>query len=119
MLIFQADERRDKFYPWSHVLEEWQAVLLVACSAGFWGGFMRFLFEGKPKRAGSVDTPLMGLAIGPALTVVSGMYSAMMMEGSLHFRPTAVAVLCFLAGIAWEQSWAFIEKMAKSKYGQK
>jgi hypothetical protein len=115
--IYEEDVKRARLYPWAHLLEEWQALLILSAAAGFLGGWTRFFVEFLSKSSVShPNSPFIGLLLGPCLLIFSAIFDALMLEGESSFRLESVVLVCLAAGIAWESAWKFITAMAKKKF---
>jgi hypothetical protein len=110
MEIYQKEKQRNKLFPWARNLEEWVALGVLAGACGYAGGFLRLFMESRTNVRLHQNSPFIGLFLAVALTLVAAGGDALMLEGDLHFRPSAVAVICLLSGIAWEHAWAFLTK---------
>jgi hypothetical protein len=115
--IYEADVKRARLYPWAHVLEEWQALLILSAAAGFLGGLIRFFVEFLSKSSvAHPNSPFIGLLLGPCLLIFSAIFDALMLEGESSFRLVSVVLVCLAAGIAWESAWKFVTATAKKKF---
>lgn len=112
--IYQKEKQRNKLFPWARALDEWAAVGVLAAACGYAGGFVRLFMESQTGVGLHRNSPLIGLCLAVVLTVVVAGGDALMMEGNLHFRPSSVAGLCLLAGIAWEHAWAYLQKKGRN-----
>jgi hypothetical protein len=116
MEIFQKEGQRDRFFPWTRDLDEWVVLGVLAAACGYAGGFVRFFMESQTGAALHRNSPFIGLMLGVVLTLAVAGGDAIMMEGDLHFRPSAVAGVCLLSGIAWERAWAFLKKKGEGSF---
>ena len=115
--IYEEDVKRAWLYPWAHLLEEWQAWLILSAASGFLGGFIRVVVEVvKNSSVSHPNSPFIGLLLGPCLLAFSAIFDALMLEGESAFRPISVVVACLAAGIAWENAWGFLTTTAKKKF---
>jgi hypothetical protein len=110
MEIYQKEKQRNKLFPWARNLEEWMALGVLAAACGYAGGYIRLFMEAQTNVPLHQNSPFIGLVLAVALTLLAAGGDALMLEGDLHFRPTAVAVICLLSGVAWEHAWAFLKK---------
>ena len=116
MEIFQKEGQRDRYFPWTRDLDEWVVLGVLAAACGYAGGFVRFFTESQTGAALHRNSPFIGALLGVVLTLAVAGGDAIMMEGDLHFRPSSVAGLCLLSGIAWEHAWIFIKKKGEGAF---
>jgi hypothetical protein len=117
MEVFFSQELRNNFSPWAILLEEWEALLILAVSAGFLGGVVRYLRRSLDKRkaAGAAEC-LLGLAIGPCLLAITWLGHLLLLEGELKFSPERVAAACFIGGIFAEECWNYVSGLVKQTF---
>jgi hypothetical protein len=84
MEIFVSQELRNNLFPWAILLEGWAALLILAVSAGFVGGVVRYLrrFLDKRKTATAAECVL-GLAIGPVFNFLLFQSSSAPLRGNV------------------------------------
>jgi hypothetical protein len=119
MEIFIAEQQRDRFSPWTVLLEEWLALLILAASASFLGSVARYVRDSLDKRRRAVAGHcLIGLVIGPCLMCVAWVSELLILEGELRFRPETMAAVCFLGGIFVQESWNYVAVRVRKLFAE-
>jgi hypothetical protein len=116
MAIYIEEGRRNSFHPWTRELREPFALIIIAISAGYFGGLIRLLIDSQIHPPPGWRHPYMGAGVAVALLALGAGYEAIMTEGEQKFRPLLVVTLSFVAGVAWEAAWTLVGRKAAERF---